>query len=94
MQAVNEYDNNMRNRTQDDYYAESRRLRAVVMDMAKELIGHPISFTVYNGIVMNVEVTNSDLRNLANKNTRNNKFNAIKNALAMASCALITNNSR
>lgn len=27
----------MRNRTQDDYYAESRRLRAVVMDMAKEL---------------------------------------------------------
>ncbi len=32
---------------------------------------------------MNVEVTNSDLRNLANKNTRNNKFNAIKNALAM-----------
>ena len=73
----------MRNRTQDDYYAESRRLRAVVMDMAKELIGHPITFTIYNGIVMNVEVTNSDLRNLANKNTRNNKFNAIKNALAM-----------
>ena len=73
----------MRNRTQDDYYAESRRLRAVVMNMAKELIGHPITFTIYNGIVMNVEVTNSDLRNLANKNTRNNKFNAIKNALAM-----------
>jgi hypothetical protein len=73
----------MSNRTQDDYYADSRRLRAVVMDMAKELIGHAISFTVYNGIVMNVEVTNSDLRNLANKNTRNNKFNAIKNALAM-----------
>ena len=72
----------MRNRTQDDYYVESRRLRAVVMDMAKELIGHPITFTIFNGIVMNVEVTNSDLRNLANKNTRNNKFNAIKNALA------------
>ena len=46
----------MRNRTQDDYYAESRRLRAVVMDMAKELIGHPITFTIFNGIVMNVEV--------------------------------------
>ena len=73
----------MRNRTQDDYYAESRRLRAVVMDMAKELIGHPKTFTIYNGILMNVEVTNSDLRSIANKNTRNNKFNAIKNALAM-----------
>jgi hypothetical protein len=46
----------MRNRTQDDYYVESRRLRAVVMDMAKELIGHPITFTIFNGIVMNVEV--------------------------------------
>ena len=73
----------MRNRTQDEYYAESRRLRAVVMDMAKELIDHPKSFTIYNGILMNVEVTNSDLRSIVNKNTRNNKFNAIKNALAM-----------
>lgn len=73
----------MRNRTQDDYYAESRRLRAVVMDMAKGLINHPMTFSIYNGIFMNVEVTNSDLRGIANKNTRNNKFNAIKNALAM-----------
>lgn len=73
----------MRNRTQDDYYAESRRLRAVVMDMAKGLIDHPMTFSIYNGIFMNVEVTNSDLRSIANKNTRNNKFNAIKNALAM-----------
>ena len=73
----------MRNRTQDDYYAESRRLRAVVMDMAKGLINHPMTFSIYNGIFMNVEVTNSDLRSIANKNTRNNKFNAIKNVLAM-----------
>ncbi len=73
----------MRNRTQNDYYAESRRLRAMVMNMAKELIDHPKTFTIYNGILMNVEVTNSDLRSIANKNTRNNKFNAIKNALAM-----------
>lgn len=73
----------MRNRTQDDYYAESLRLRAVVINKAKELIDHPMKFTIYNGIFMNVEVTNSDLRSLANKNTRNNKFNAIKNALAM-----------
>lgn len=73
----------MRNRTQDDYYVESLRLRAVVINKAKELIDHPMKFTIYNGIFMNVEVTNSDLRSLANKNTRNNKFNAIKNALAM-----------
>lgn len=32
---------------------------------------------------MRVEITNSDLRVIANKNTRDNKFNAIKNALAM-----------
>lgn len=73
----------MRNRTQDNYYAESRRLRAVVMDQAKELIANPMKFTIFNGILMNVEITNSDLRSLANKNTRDNKFNAIKNALAM-----------
>ena len=84
LQQVNELnDNNIRNRTQDDYYAESRRLRAVVMDLAKRLIGNPMTFTIYNGIIMNVEVTNSDLRSLANKNTRDNRFNAIKNALAM-----------
>lgn len=59
----------MRNRTQNDYYAESRRLRAMVMNMAKELINHPKTFTIYNGILMNVEVTNSDLRSIANKNT-------------------------
>ena len=35
-----------------------------------------------NGIRMEVEITKSDLRTLVGKNTRNNKFNAIKNALA------------
>lgn len=73
----------MNNRTLEDYFRESRRLRAVVMEQAKQLIGHPMRFTISNGIIMNVEITNSDLRIIANKNTRNNKFNAIKNALAM-----------
>ena len=73
----------MSHRTQEDYFAESRRLRAVVMAMAKNLIGHPLSFIITNGITMRVEITNSDLRVIANKNTRDNKFNAIKNALAM-----------
>lgn len=66
-----------------DYFVESRRLRAIVMAKAKELKGNPITFVITNGITMHVEITNSDLRVIANKNTRNNKFNAIKNVLAM-----------
>ena len=73
----------MSNRNLEDYFVESRRLRALVMAKAKELKGNPITFIITNGITMNVEITNSDLRVIANKNTRNNKFNAIKNALAM-----------
>ena len=53
------------------------------MAKAKQLKGNPITFVITNGITMHVEITNSDLRIIANKNTRNNKFNAIKNALAM-----------
>ena len=71
------------NKDQKDYFFESRRLRAIVMAKAKELIGAPITFCITNGITMPVEITNSDLRVIANKNTRNNKFNAIKNVLAM-----------
>ena len=73
----------MSNRTLEDYFVESRRLRALVMAKAKELKDKPITFVITNGITMQVEITNSDLRVIANKNTRNNKFNAIKNALAM-----------
>ena len=51
------------------------------MAKAKQLKGNPITFVITNGITMHVEITNSDLRVIANKNTRNNKFNAIKNAL-------------
>ena len=73
----------MINRNLEDYYLESRRLRALVMAKAKQLKDNPITFVITNGITMHVEITNSDLRIIANKNTRNNKFNAIKNALAM-----------
>ena len=45
----------MRNRTQDDYYAESRRLRAVVMDMAKEL-----EFEAKNKLRFNKSLANSN----------------------------------
>lgn len=40
----------MRNRTQDDYYAESRRLRAIVMDMAKRLISNIDQYTFDAGV--------------------------------------------
>ena len=38
-------------------------------------------FTITNGITMDVEITKSDLKTVLGKNVRNNKFNAIKNAL-------------
>ena len=69
-------------RGQDEYYIESRRLRAEVLQMAETLKGNPIRFIITNGITMRVEITKSDLKTLVSKNVRDNKFNAIKNALA------------
>lgn len=69
-------------RTEEDYYNESKRLRAEVLQQANVLKGHPLRVIVENGITMDVEVTKSDLRTLVGKSTRSNKFNAIKNALA------------
>ena len=65
-----------------DYYKESKRLRAEVMQQAELLKGSPLHFTITNGITMEVEITKSDLRTIVGKSTRDNKFNAIKNALA------------
>ena len=50
--------------------------------MAEALKEHPLHFTITNGITMNVEITKSDLKTVLSKNVRDNKFNAIKNALA------------
>ena len=68
-------------RTQDDFYKESKRIRSEVLQMADALKGHPLRFTITNGITMDVEITRSDLKTVLGKNVRNNKFNAIKNAL-------------
>lgn len=65
-----------------DYYAESRRLRSEVMSMAEAIKGRPMRFRVTNGVSMDVEITKSDMKTIVSKNTRNVKFNAIKNALA------------
>ena len=70
------------NRTKDNYYIESKRLRSEVLAMAEELKEHPLRFCFHNGITMDVEITKSDLKTIVSKASRDNKFNAIKNALA------------
>ena len=69
-------------RTEEDYYKESKRLRREVLLQADILKENPMHFTITNGITMNVEITKSDLKTIVSKASRDNKFNAIKNALA------------
>jgi hypothetical protein len=69
-------------RTEDDYYLESKRLRKEVLKMADALRYRPMRFTITNEITMEVEITKSDLKTIVSKNVGDNKFNAIKNALA------------
>ncbi len=70
-------------RTEDEYYKESKRLRAEVLMQANALKEHPLRFTITNGITMEVEITKTDLKTIVSKASRDNKFNAIKNALAV-----------
>ena len=69
-------------RTEDEYYIESKRIRKEVLSMAEALKDNPLRFTITNGISMNVEITKCDLKTVLSKNVIENKFNAIKNALA------------
>ena len=69
-------------RTEEDYYNESRRLRAETMLMADSLRDNPLRFTVTNVITMDVEITKSDLKTIVSKNTQDNRFNAFKNKVA------------
>ena len=69
-------------RTQQDYYRESKRLRAEVMLLADSLKGNPFRFILTNVITMRVEITKADLKTIVSKNVSDDKFNAIKNALA------------
>ena len=72
----------MAKRTQEDYYKESKRIREEVLQEAEFLKGNPMRFTITNGITMQVEITKSDLKTIVSKASHDNKFNAIKNALA------------
>lgn len=71
------------NRTKErNYYRESKRLREEVLASHAGLKGHPLNFRISNGISMNVEISYSDIKTIVSKNTRDNRFNAFKNALA------------
>ena len=61
---------------------ESKRLRKEVLAEAELLKGNPLRFTITNEITMRVEITKTDLKTIVSKASRDNKFNAIKNALA------------
>ena len=69
-------------RTDEDFYAASKRLRAETIRMANTLKERPLRFTIENGIKMDVEITKSDLKTIVSKNTQDNRFNAFKNKLA------------
>lgn len=72
----------MDKRTDEQYYIESKRLRNEVLQQAEQLKSCPMHFTITNIIKMDVEITKSDLKTIVSKNVKDNKFNAIKNALA------------
>ena len=71
----------MNSRTQSDYFAESKRIRNEVLQLAELLKERPMYFIITNEITMRVQITKTDLKTIVSKNTKDNKFNAIKNAL-------------
>ena len=77
----------MKQRTEEEFYAESKRLRAETLRMAEALKNNPMRFAVTNVITMDVEITKSDLKTIVSKNTQDNRFNAFKNKVAQTSVA-------
>ena len=65
-----------------DYYKESKRLRLEAIQSAEKLKDRPLHFSLTNGVDMVVEITKSDIKTIVSKNTDDNRFNAVKNALA------------
>lgn len=64
----------MKQRTEEDYYVESKRIRKEVLEMAEVLKECPLRFTITNGITMDVEITKSDLKTVLGKNVRSNNI--------------------
>lgn len=65
-----------------DWYSESRRLRDEAIAMSEILRNNPVHAHISNGIEINLTITKSDIKTIVSKNTKDNKFNAIKNKLA------------
>lgn len=65
-----------------DYHKENKRLKAEAMAKAKMFPQNPMVFQIENGFPMLVEVSRTDIKTLTSKNTEDDLFNAIKNALA------------
>ncbi len=72
----------MNMRTDEEFYIESKRLRAETLRMADALKDNPMRFVITNVITMEVEITKSDLKTIVSKNTQDNRFNAFKNKIA------------
>ena len=72
----------LKQRTDEDFYHASKRFREEVLRIADTLKDNPMRFTITNVITMDVEITKSDLKTIASKNTQDNRFNAFKNKLA------------
>ena len=52
----------MKQRTEEEYYIKSKRLREETMRMADSLKDNPMRFVITNVITMDVEITKSDLK--------------------------------
>ena len=53
----------MKDKTQEEYFAESRRILREVLQLAEQLKGNPMHFIVTNEITMRVEITKNGLEN-------------------------------
>lgn len=64
-----------------DMYNESRRLRTEALAVAESFKGTPKRFEI-DGINGTFELSKADVKTIVSKNTSDNRFNAIKNAMA------------
>jgi hypothetical protein len=64
------------------YHEQSVRLKVEALQIADTYKGNPLRFRNTNGILADVEVTKSDIKTIVSKATPDEKFNAIKNAIA------------
>ncbi len=65
-----------------DYYKENKRLKAEAMAETEKFRQNPMIFQIENGFPMFVEISKKDIKTITSKNTEDDLFNAIKNALA------------